>query len=454
MYVVIVELVGVRGNIFPLLVFPFDTVLDLKVKMHKFFQLPISQQTFFFKGKPLQDDLHVWTSHLHPGSRIQLHVAAPNAANLPPPRMPQYSLFPPVTHHCGPLAMPEDSSPPLLPPVTHYYCPLGTPEDPSPPQLAPAAHNYGPLGTPEDPSAPQLAPVRHNYGPLGTPEDPSPPQLAPATQNYGPIGMLEDPSPPQLAPVRHNHGPIGMTEDPPPPQLASITHNYSPIDALIGQTYGPFGMPEFRLPPLPLLTRTPFASSPTQVMPSNRNELEEWRMLLRPSRRVMTMNVRVPNFMYRVPIEIELDDTVAKLKEKILLHEELQLQGLEKDRVVLQLHGTGVDLADHQLLRYCGVLANPDIDIILEESGKLKVIVLPWPWPHTEEMIEIEVNATDKVSVLREKLLQLHHIPGRLRLPQAAGYFFFRHKQEVLYEEESFEWNQVRDGDIIHTFEF
>nr|KYP75080.1 hypothetical protein KK1_007778 [Cajanus cajan] len=118
----------------------------------------------------------------------------------------------------------------------------------------------------------------------------------------------------------------------------------------------------------------------------------------------VTLKVKVPKSKDRIPIEAELNDTVLKVKEKIGALEEMR--------------------------------------------GKVKVKVAPM---RTKEKIEIEVNVLDRVAVLREELNKLQRRLG-FPLPQQGCYFFI-HRQQVMYEENSFQWHDVRQGDTIETFD-
>ncbi|XP_047162562.1 uncharacterized protein LOC124832404 [Vigna umbellata] len=177
-------------------------------------------------------------------------------------------------------------------------------------------------------------------------------------------------------------------------------------------------------------------------------------------RRVMTTltaSVKMPKSKDRVRIELDREDTVGKLKEKIAAHEDMQ--GVPVDRIALQLHSMRQELNDHVALQDYSVIDNPEIDVFLKpalpaagrgrtQSGKLKVKVLPML---TNERIEIEVFPLDTVSVLKPKLEELQR-RLRFRLPEGNGYFFI-HRQQDMHEDKSFHWHGVRDGDTIETFD-
>ncbi|KAK7343564.1 hypothetical protein VNO77_12385 [Canavalia gladiata] len=195
-------------------------------------------------------------------------------------------------------------------------------------------------------------------------------------------------------------------------------------------------------------------------------ETEEW------SWATIVLDVKVPRFKDRIPVEMDGNDTVLKLKEKILNHGGM-LQAMPVERIVLQSHRTRVEMLDQQLLKDYAVLEYPDneIDVFIKPplplpppkqavstssssssggdgtSEKLKVMVLPMD---TKEKIQIEVNGEDIVAVLREKLEELHQRLG-FRLPNDGPYFFI-HNQTPMDEKMSFQWHQVQQGDIVEIF--
>ncbi|KAL6201020.1 hypothetical protein ACLB2K_024735 [Fragaria x ananassa] len=112
-----------------------------------------------------------------------------------------------------------------------------------------------------------------------------------------------------------------------------------------------------------------------------------------------------------VSVEMDLNDTVAKLKEKI--------QGVESVPLSrLVLHCTGNELHDHRSLCECEISDNAEIEVSLRLSptaasaigattvssaskNKLKLMVLP---KCGTKKIPVEVNASDNVGELRKEL--------------------------------------------------
>ena len=63
-----------------------------------------------------------------------------------------------------------------------------------------------------------------------------------------------------------------------------------------------------------------------------------------------------------VPVEMDVNDTVLKLKEKIHDMENFSMNN-NNNNLVLHTAGGGTELHDHQLLRDCDVSDNSEIDV-------------------------------------------------------------------------------------------
>ncbi|XP_004293259.1 PREDICTED: uncharacterized protein LOC101308937 [Fragaria vesca subsp. vesca] len=168
------------------------------------------------------------------------------------------------------------------------------------------------------------------------------------------------------------------------------------------------------------------------------------------------LNVKTPTSKMHVSIEMDLNDTVAKLKEKI--------QGVEPVPLSrLVLHCTGNELNDHRSLRECEISDNAEIEVSLRVSpttasaigattvspaskNKLKLMVLP---KCGTKKIPVEVNASDNVGELRKELQKLHQ-RLHFHLPQES--YFFIYKQNVMDDDKSFRWHHVGQGDSIEIF--
>ncbi|KAL6214431.1 hypothetical protein ACLB2K_013865 [Fragaria x ananassa] len=169
------------------------------------------------------------------------------------------------------------------------------------------------------------------------------------------------------------------------------------------------------------------------------------------------LNVKTPMSKVHVPIEMDLNDTVAKLKEKI--------QGVEPvllSRLVLRC--TGNELQDHRSFLECEISDNAEIEVSLRPSptaaasavaattvspgskNKLKLMVLP---KCGTKKIPVEVNASDNVGELRKEVQKLHQ-RLHFHLPQES--YFFIYKQNVMDDDKSFRWHHVGQGDTIEIF--
>jgi len=163
----------------------------------------------------------------------------------------------------------------------------------------------------------------------------------------------------------------------------------------------------------------------------------------------LQLNIKTGSKTHVVPIEVDVNDTVSKLKEKI---REIENVSVPVNRLVLHA-ATGAELHDHQLLRDCDVSENSEIEVSFKPSPtvspvskKLKVMVLP---KSGMKKVAVEVNACDNVGELRKELQKLHQ-RIQFHLPQ-DGYFFI-YKQNVMDDDRSFRWHHVVHGDTIEIF--
>lgn len=177
------------------------------------------------------------------------------------------------------------------------------------------------------------------------------------------------------------------------------------------------------------------------------------------------LNVKIPTYKMHVPLEMEVTDTVGKLKEKIQ-----EMEAVPVNR--LMIHSCGAELQDHRSLCECEISENSDIDVsfrpsptaaspaamaalppspgpgptTLLGSKKLKLLVLP---KCGTKKIPVEMNASDNVGELRKELQKLQE-KLQFSLPQ-EGYFFI-YKQNVMDDDRSFRWHHVGQGDTIEVF--
>ena len=177
-----------------------------------------------------------------------------------------------------------------------------------------------------------------------------------------------------------------------------------------------------------------------------------------PSTKIQ-LNVKTSPSKMHIPIEMDINDTVLKLREKIQ-----DMESVPVNRILL--HAAGTELHDHQILRDCEVSDNSEIEVSFRPSPtssapavavsggascgggskKLKLLVLT---KCGTKKIPVEVNASDNVVELRKELQKLQQ-RLQLNLPQ-EGYFFI-YKQNVMDDDRSFRWHHVGQGDTIEIF--
>ncbi|KAK7345337.1 hypothetical protein VNO77_15939 [Canavalia gladiata] len=173
-----------------------------------------------------------------------------------------------------------------------------------------------------------------------------------------------------------------------------------------------------------------------------------------PPQTKIHLNVKIPSSKtHAVPLEVDVNDTVLRLKERI---HEMETVAVPVNRLLVHATTTGAELQDHQVLRDCDVCDNSEVEVSLRPSQsassggvgskKLKLIVLS---RNGTKKIPVEMNASDNVGELRKELqkLQQRH---QFQLPQ-EGYFFI-YKQNVMDDDRSFRWHHVGQGDIIEIF--
>lgn len=147
-----------------------------------------------------------------------------------------------------------------------------------------------------------------------------------------------------------------------------------------------------------------------------------------------------------VPIEMNVDDTILHLKEKI--HE---MDSIPIQRLILQSNGG--ELLDTRSLSECELRDNSEINVNIRPSTgatttgtkKLKLMVLP---KCGAKKIPVELNASDKVGELRKELEKLNQM---LHFHLPSDYFFI-YKQNVMDDDRSFRWHHVCQGDTIEIF--
>lgn len=149
-----------------------------------------------------------------------------------------------------------------------------------------------------------------------------------------------------------------------------------------------------------------------------------------------------------LPLEVDATCSVAQLKERI--HE---MEGIPSSRLALLISGN-TELQDQRSLTDYGISDNSEVNVTLKSfplpttqpSKRLKVAVQSMCGTKT---VLVEVNASDNVGELRKELEKLHQ-RNHFHLPQ-DGYFFI-YNQNVMEDERTFRWHDVRQGGIIEVF--
>ncbi|XP_065879547.1 polyubiquitin-like [Euphorbia lathyris] len=194
-----------------------------------------------------------------------------------------------------------------------------------------------------------------------------------------------------------------------------------------------------------------------------------------PPPKKIKLSVKIPSLKTHVPLEMDPDDTVLRLKEKI--HE---IEPVSVNRIILH-SGTGGDLPllDGRLLRECELVDNSEINVNIKPSPSPAPVPVPVPSPMATgsgsgqggggavgggggkklklmvqtkcgtKKIPVEMNAAENVGELRKELQKMQQ-RMQFQLPQ-EGYFFI-YKQNVMDDERSFRWHHVCQGDTIEIF--
>ena len=148
---------------------------------------------------------------------------------------------------------------------------------------------------------------------------------------------------------------------------------------------------------------------------SSRNEFEEplpeMTAASLPSETAVrvTLYVKMPDIQGRIPVEMEFEDTILKVKEKIVAREDMR--GVPVDRIALHSHSEGVELLDHQVLQdCCAVLENNEIDAFSKTCSEKRMVNVKLPM--SQNRIRIEVEVDDTFRKLKEKIVALEGMQG------------------------------------------
>ncbi|KAK1304637.1 hypothetical protein QJS10_CPB11g01224 [Acorus calamus] len=136
----------------------------------------------------------------------------------------------------------------------------------------------------------------------------------------------------------------------------------------------------------------------------------------------VSLHVKVPHLKRQFSLEVDLNDTASKLKDK------------------------------------AGSLSTPEVSVLLRSNNgsggttttgagakKLKVVLLPMGG----KKFVVEVNAGDGVRELRKEVQRMQQA---MQFCTQGEEYFFIYKQNVMEEERSFRWHDVKQGDVIEIF--
>ncbi|KAI3437352.1 uncharacterized protein J3R85_005486 [Psidium guajava] len=157
-----------------------------------------------------------------------------------------------------------------------------------------------------------------------------------------------------------------------------------------------------------------------------------------PQSAKIELRMGTPPSKMRLPIEVQVNDPVKRLKEVVRSLEDVSLERLK-------LYADGTELEDDRRICDYELQDNSSVDVRIKPP-KFMVMVLPWK---ADLKVAVEVKQSEKVKVLRKELEKLQ--PSlKFDLP-SEGYFFI-HNQSGMDEDKSFQWHGVAIGDTIEVF--
>ncbi|XP_031094304.1 polyubiquitin-like [Ipomoea triloba] len=157
-----------------------------------------------------------------------------------------------------------------------------------------------------------------------------------------------------------------------------------------------------------------------------------------------------------VSLEVEVTDTIRKLKEKIE-----EADGIPVSRITVYANGS--ELLDDRTLHDYELSDHSEVEVSFKplpattttssassgntnSSKKLRITVLS---QCETKKIPVEMNPSENVGELRKELERLKE-QWQLELPD-DGYFFI-YKQNVMDDDRSFRWHNVGQGETIEIF--
>nr|XP_012570123.1 uncharacterized protein LOC101509069 [Cicer arietinum] len=182
-------------------------------------------------------------------------------------------------------------------------------------------------------------------------------------------------------------------------------------------------------------------------------------------------NKKIPRFNLRVRfpgycslaygVQVYLDETVFQLKKRI--HNKFNFIRMN-DMFLLFSTYAGNQVLDHQSLHQLRVIRNSYVYVFIKKQKKaparvqvspafrgwgrpmLNLKVVPLANRGRGTIVKVRIASNAKVSELKKAMeyRKSNVLPKRC--------YLFIHKQYVMWEDESFEWHEVNDGDTIDLF--
>ncbi|KAK1324680.1 hypothetical protein QJS10_CPA01g02678 [Acorus calamus] len=145
-------------------------------------------------------------------------------------------------------------------------------------------------------------------------------------------------------------------------------------------------------------------------------------------RQPMRILVKVPHLNRKFSLEVYPKDTVARVKDKV---RELEGTTTTTNRRMVIFAGL-LELDDSKRLTEYGLSEGTEVWVFF----RLKVVLQPAPG----KRCVVEVNPMDKVRELRKEVERVQRI---MDFSVQGGEYFFIHKQNLMMEEESFDWHNL-----------
>ncbi|PIA36811.1 hypothetical protein AQUCO_03200053v1 [Aquilegia coerulea] len=171
---------------------------------------------------------------------------------------------------------------------------------------------------------------------------------------------------------------------------------------------------------------------------------------------ILQLIIKIPNMKKQISIDMEATYSVNKLKEKIHV-----AGGLPLNRLSVIFNGNELNdnssLEEHAIPNLSEIIAvlrpspsstpPPSNNGISSTNKRLKLMVLP---KGGAQKVQVEVNSSDNVGELKKELQLMQQQQMNFSLP-SEGYFFI-YKQNVMEDDRTFRWHEVKQGETIEIF--